>query len=154
MAAEYEELHQRALFIEPVTLPTAAMITAAGVPRPWGDATGRDTPQMRKYRADNMRTREWCRIHDDEVCRRADAAGYNGSQALANDGKHQDADGDIIGWWKAPAPATAKIQNESGFHRAEPNYTDYATNVHVCYDGEAPPSDGCPDTDPACSHSA
>lgn len=139
-AAEYEQLHQRALFIAPVTLPTVAMIEAAGVPRPWSDAQGRDTPQMARYRAEHMRTREWCRIHDDEVKRRLAAAGYDGTQAVANDGKHLDVDGDIIGWWKAAAPATAKIQNESAFHRSESAYTDYATNLHVCYDGDSPPA--------------
>jgi hypothetical protein len=139
-APEYEELHQRALYIAPVTLPTAAMTTAAGVPRPWADQRGRDTPQMARYRAANMRTREWCRLHDDEVKRRLEAAGYGGTQAVANDGKHLDADGDIIGWWTAAAPSTEKIQNESGRHRAELHFTDYATNVHACFDGEAPPS--------------
>jgi N-acetyl-anhydromuramyl-L-alanine amidase AmpD len=129
-----------ALWIAPVTLPTHDMLRADGVPAPFSDSKGRDLPHMRDYRARNMRSQAWCKIHDERVAALLVAAGYDGTQPVANDGKHFDCDGDIIGWWKFAAPRNEKIQNESPAHRAEPTFTDYATNVHGAFDGETPPS--------------
>jgi hypothetical protein len=142
--AEYEQLHALALHIEPVTLPTGKMLVAAGVPKPWVD-DGADTPAMACYRAENIRSLEWCQLHDTEVWARLAEAGWSVSP-VANAGKHWCDGGVIFGWWRTGKPM---IQTPSSFHRGEPTYTDYATTFHAALNAPESP----PDTDrsPAAS---
>jgi len=95
--AELDELKALALHIEPYTLPTPAMLRADGVPRPWVDKDGRDTPHMARYRAANMSSLAWCKQHDAEVFRRLAAAGWT-DEAVDNAGKHWAAPHTIYGW--------------------------------------------------------
>lgn len=116
------ELKAHALVIKPYTLPTVAMLEAAGVPKPWQNAQGNDTPAMRVYRTAYIRSEDWCAQHDAEVWRRLRAAGWNG-EPVFNDGKHWGLGGAIYGW--------DAIQPWSTFHAHDVTYTDYATTVHV-----------------------
>ncbi len=137
-AAEYLALHALAstLYIEPVTLPTAAMLIAAGVPKPWTNPqTGQDSPQLAAYRAANMSTRAWCELHDATVQSRLEVAHWSG-QPVANAGKHWTNDGGIIGWW---LKGGGQIQGLSYFHEPgnKPHvpplgtHADYATTIHA-----------------------
>lgn len=91
---EYLELYKAALFIAPVTLPTVAMLRAAGVPA--SNQAAIDT-----WRDNNMSSRAWCEIHDRAVFALLSNAGWNG-QPVANAGKHWCNDGAIYGWWLHP----------------------------------------------------
>jgi hypothetical protein len=136
-AAEYLALHalSSTLHIEPVTLPTSAMLEADGVPKPWQDGQGNDTPQMASYRAAHMSTRAWCEQHDATVNAHLAAAGWS-TQPVDNIGKHWCADGAILGWW---LKGGGQIQGLSYFHEpgAKPHvppqgmHTDYATTIHA-----------------------
>ena len=134
---EYEELHSVALFIEPVTLPTAAMLKAAGI-------AVSNQGAVNAYRDANMSSRAWCAIHDAAVFKELAAALWNG-HPVANAGKHWCADGAIYGWWQKNG---AVIQPLSYFH--EPGRVahvpplgmqrDYATTCHaVAAAGKATP---------------
>lgn len=134
-AAELMQLHALAMFIEPVTLPTAAQLQAAGVPKPWQDSQGRDTPQMAAYRGAHMSSREWAELHDARVMELLKAAAWDG-QPVANAGKHWTNDGGILGWW---LKAGGQIQGLSYFHEPNQkphlpplgNHTDYGTTIHA-----------------------
>jgi len=139
--AELEQLHAMALHIEPYTLPTGKMLVAAGIPKPWVDYEGHDTPAMAAYRAEHMQTLEWCRLHDAEVFARLAAAGWTVSP-IANAGKHWVKGGRIFGWWRV---GQRMIQTPSDFHRHEPEYVDYGTTFHAVLREQ----DIIPDTEPA-----
>lgn len=135
--AEYDALHAVALHIDPYTLPTEEMLIAARVPRPWIDPqTGADTPAMRAYRTQHIRTRAWCELHDARVLARLRDAGWT-DQPVANAGKHWAQGGIIVGWWHRGG---GRIQNPSAFHRNEPGYTDYATTYHAVRDASERPT--------------
>ena len=150
---EYAELHDRALHIDPYFLPLPEMISAAGVPKPWTDASGADSHAMATYRAENMRSLAWAELHTDEVLHRLDVADWTG-EPVANAGKHWATHNGVAvltGWWDSNGKP---LQTASTFHLSEPEYTDYATTVHAAYDGERPelppPSSSTTrDTDPA-----
>jgi len=125
--SELDELHALSRHIHPYTLPTASMTEAAGVPRPWMDKEGQDTPQMAAYRAANMMSLAWCSKHDNEVWGRLADAQW-GDEPVANAGKHWVKGGYIYGWW---LESGAVIQPYSGFHKGEPTYVDYATTFHA-----------------------
>ncbi len=127
--AELDEKHKLSLHIEPYFLPTTAMVTAAGVPRPWS-IKGRDTPQMARYRAANMMTLEWCKKHDAKVFERLEEAEWGG-QPVANAGKHWVRDGLIYGWWYRNGRV---VQGLSDWHKSEPGYGDYGTTSDAACD--------------------
>lgn len=145
-AEEYKALHALAstLHIEPVTLPTISMLSAAGIP-----ATS--TARVDAHRAANMSSRAWCEIHDREVYARLDRASWDGRRPVANAGKHIDRDGDIIGWWLA---AGGQIQHESPAHRPPKGVRmedylgqlDYATTCHGVDDRDLKPENIAPAT--------
>lgn len=134
-ALELVQLRNMALFIPPVTLPTDAMVEAAGVPKPWRDAQGRDTPQMALYRGSHMASRAWAELHDGRVAELLRAAAWTG-QPVANDGKHWTHDGGILGWWFAQGGQWQGLS-----HKHEPgevphvpplgSHTDYGTTIHA-----------------------
>jgi len=151
---EYAELHSVALHVDPYYLPTAAMISAAGVPKPWRDAAGRDSHAMATYRAEDMRSLLWSQLHDTEVFARLDASGWT-NEPVANAGKHWATHGGVhvlTGWYARNGRA---LQHASTAHLNEPMYTDYATTVHAAYDAASTPELPPPtsvskrDTDPA-----
>lgn len=122
--AQHDELRKYSTRVDPVTLPTGSMVKAAAIPTPYVDRDGRDTPAMAKYRADNMRTIEWCKLHDGRVFEALIEALWDGEPPVANFGKHWISPvGTIYGWDDIQAP--------SRFHAAEGKYTDYATLVHA-----------------------
>ena len=141
--AEYDELHDLAIHIDPYTLPTMAMLSAAGV------NTG-STAAIDSYRNEHMRSRVWCDEHDREVFARLAAVDWH-QQPVANAGKHWATGGVIVGWWRSDG---TRIQNPSSFHASVDTYTDYATTFHaVCIHDDADDADGitelAPDTDPS-----
>lgn len=125
---ELEELHHHALFLDPVTLPTAEMQKQGAVP---GDPA--------------MSSRAWCAIHDAEVFARLAKAGWDGAAPVSNAGKHWCADGAIYGWWKRGG---GMIQGLSYFH--EPGQKahvpplgqqrDYASTCHAVVSKSSPPA--------------
>lgn len=126
---EYDQLHIVALHIDPFTLPTAAMLRAAGV-------DVRDSRAIDRYRNANMMSRAWCEIHDTEVARRLNAASEDWiGRSCANVGKHFAHGGIIYGWFKANG---GMIQRASLAHEHEPTFCDYATTTHGCIRAEAP----------------
>lgn len=117
--AELDLLRSLSVHIEPVTFPTSEMLRAAGIPA--AEAA------INAFRTTNMRSEEWCRLHDEECWSRLLSVGWDGKKPCANFGKHWTAGGGIYGWWRSKG---AMIQTLSFFHKSEPTYTDYATNVH------------------------
>jgi len=122
--AELDELHSLALHIEPVTLPTVAMLQADRV-------CVSSTDAIDHYRNTRMRSRAWCAIHDREVFERLRTAGWT-DEPVANAGKHWIANRTIYGWWRRGQPM---IQAPSRAHAGEPGYTDYATTTHAVRGG-------------------
>ncbi len=83
-------LFDASIVLRPVILPDDAMCRAAG----WDG-----NPHTRELVAQPLRTahmsgREWCDIHDARVRSQLDALSWDGSQPVANAGKH----------WIAPCP--------------------------------------------------
>jgi len=134
--AEYDMLHAEGLHIDPVTLPTQAMVLAAfpGIDVHDGAAVQAAAQQMRNT---SLASPAWDKIHDDEVHRRLTAAGWDGKQAVDNIGKGwampdaQTPSGHalIYGWWTAPYPSTAKIQTPFRGHNDD--QVDYASMPHL-----------------------
>ena len=116
-AAELDELHASALYIEPYTLPTVAMIHAAGI----GLA---DTALIDRFRTTHMSGEPWARLHDAQVWLRLHAAEWT-DQAVANAGKHWCAGG-IYGWWRADGSMIQPLYAGHG-----DDHTDYATTTHA-----------------------
>jgi hypothetical protein len=131
------EHYQLALFILPYTFPTAEMCRAAGVPLS-------DQVAIERFRVANMMGLSWCTLHDAEVIRRAAAAGFNGSQAVSNCGKHwvkpstlhpaMPERGLIFGWFELPPTmsqyAPVVIQPPNG-QAHQLTYSDYGTTTHA-----------------------
>ena len=141
--AEYEVLHREALHIEPYTMPTVEMIKAVGI-------SLSDEHGINRYRNNNMRSREWCFLHDTLVLARLASEGWT-DEAVANAGKHWGQDSAIYGWWLG---AGGMIQGwRVGAHTS--TYTDYATTFHAVRDAsgtsvEVPPdSTEPPDSTPS-----
>ncbi len=125
---EEDELHLASLFVKPYTMPTVEMLKAAGVP------SSQDA--INSYRNAHMMSHRWCAMHDSAVFTMLKAAGYDGSQPVANFGKHWVLPtGTIYGWWTGTSK-TAKIQGPSKFHAGNPDYADYATNYYGVIDAE------------------
>jgi hypothetical protein len=126
---EYLELYKASLYIDPVTLPNAAMLQAAGI-------SLSNQAAIDAFRNANMSSRAWCEIHDKAVFAALAKAGWDGKRAVANAGKHWCNDGAIYGWW---LKSGGMIQNLSYFH--EPgqkpnipplgNQCDYASDFHA-----------------------
>jgi len=140
--AEYNELHAAALHIAPYTMPTARMLDADGI-------SIKSRRAIDRYRVEHMQSREWCRLHDDEVFRLLALAEWDG-EPVDNAGKHWAAGGIIYGWWRR---GVRKIQSPSTAHKGEPAYTDYATTFHAVRECPAaatskpePPSEPAPST--------
>ena len=123
-AQELDDLHMRALHIDPVTLPTMDMLRAAGV-------VTNNQAAIDSYRNAHMRSRAWCEAHDEEVADRLAAVQWN-NQPVANAGKHWTTAGGIYGWWQSTG---RRIQNLSYAHRSS-SHTDYATTTHVVRSSE------------------
>lgn len=139
-AAEYAQLNAMSLFVRRYFLPTAEMVTTAGVPKPWVTGAGADSPQLRAYRTSNMRSLEWCVLHDFEMWVRMGTAGWNG-EPVSNFGKHwgvEVVNGVVVltGWWDSVG---VPLQRASRAHLNEPLYTDYATTFHAVEPGTARP---------------
>jgi hypothetical protein len=124
---ELEELDKLATYIAPFPLPTAAMLTAAGIPLSNQSA-------IDSYRNANMTSLEWAQIHDREVFARLSKAGWNG-EPVFNDGKHMTQGGGIYGWRQ---PNGTLIQGLSYAHKGT-DHRDYATTIHAVA-GAAPPA--------------
>lgn len=118
--AELDALQKVSFHVEPYTLPDAELLRLHNVPH--------TEAAINDFRTKNMRSFEWCRRHDLEVWRRAEAAGWDGIKPIANFGKAWTVGGGIYGWWRQGRPM---IQALSYFHKSEPSYTDYATKVHA-----------------------
>jgi len=123
-AQELDQLHVRALHIDPVTLPTMDMLRAAGVPT-------NNQAAIDSYRNAHMRSKAWCEAHDEEVSKRLARAKWN-LQPCANCGKHWTTAGGIYGWWQSTG---RRIQHLSYAHRSS-THTDYATTTHAVRPGE------------------
>lgn len=123
-ADDMRRLHKLSHYVAPVTLPTTAMLMRDGVPRPWFNADGSDTPHMARYRASNMMGIEWARLHDYEVWMRLAASRWDGVAPVANFGKQWVKEG-VFGW---RLPNGTFIQDVSKFHDSNPDYDDYGTD--------------------------
>lgn len=143
---DYQQLHRDALHIDPYFLPLPEMIAAAGVPKPWVDAAGRDSHMMANYRSEYMRSLNWAELHDDQVFHRLMRAGWKG-EPVANGGKHWGIRNGLIvltGWWDKDGNP---LQIASTFHQREPGYGDYGSTTHA---KRAKPTDVSElDTDPS-----
>jgi len=126
--AELRELHNASLYIAPVTLPTAAMVTAAGLPL--------TTAAINKFRNENMASKAWARIHDDTVDRELEKAGYDGSEPVANVGKCWTQDGYLFGWKKLDGSYIQNPYSGHGLH-----HHDYASTTYVARVDMPPPAD-------------
>ncbi len=122
--AQLDEMHEHSLFIDPYTLPTNAMTIAAGIPKPWMDENGRDTPAMAAYRAANMSTLAWAKFHDAEVFARLYAARWTGEEPVSNAGKHW-FDRGLYGWWRRNGRVIQAPYSKHG-----DNHRDYGSTVH------------------------
>lgn len=125
---EYLELKTLSLVLKPVTLPTVAMLGLAGVPKPWADRQGKDTPHMRRYRAAHIMSENWCSIHDVACWTQMANLKWDGEQPVYCFGKywgtgHRGPNTPCIFGWNG-------IQPESYFHLGDPTYVDYATTFH------------------------
>ena len=138
---EYRELRDAALHVDYFTMPTSEMLRAQGI-------GGRDTDAVNRFRTANMMSLSWCNLHDKEMDRRLSAAGYDGTQPVANDGKHyaQDDDGEpvLTGGYRKDG---TQLQEASTFHRSNPDYADYMTNFHAVRDCPADDTPAPPDTE-------
>ena len=123
-ATELDELHARALYVAPVTMPTADQLRAGGI-------VASNQAAVDSYRNAHMRSRAWCESHDEEVADRLAAKAWSG-QPVSNAGKHWTAGGGIYGWWLETGK---KIQGLSHAHKGSA-HTDYATTTHVVRDSE------------------
>jgi len=133
--AELDRLHAEGFHIDPVTLPTQAMVLAAQAADP---SLSRDiSTAAQQMRNVSLASPAWDKIHDDEVRRRLAAAGWDGSQPVDNAGKlwaQPDAQtppghGLLYGWWTAPYPSTAKIQTPYRGHNDD--QVDYGSLAHL-----------------------
>ena len=127
---ELRELHDESLWIAPVTLPTAAMVTAAGLPL--------TTDSINRFRNTNMASKQWATIHDNTVDKELEDAGYDGTQPVANCGKCWTQEGALFGWRNSDG---SYIQNP--YYGHGDHHHDYATTTYVARD--VVPDD---DTDP------
>lgn len=124
---EYKESIEdpAAIFIAPLTMPTIAMLEAAGVPR--------TEAATNAYRNPRMRSARWCRYHDDTVIAKLRAAGWDGAQAAVNECKYWTTPRQpkrlprIVGWPTKKGDWDSNIQDLSDFHGDDPEMTDYAT---------------------------
>ncbi len=120
---DYKSLHRKSIFVEPLPMPTIAMLKSSGVPLRNKD--------IDRFRNSNMMSRQWCAMHDMEMFVRLAKAGWTIGDSVSNFGKHYCApEGTIFGWFLAPN-AENVIQNPSTFHKSVPTYVDYATTFHA-----------------------
>ena len=134
--AEYDMLHAEGLHIDPVTLPTQAMVIAAN---PGLDLHDNNAVQAaaQAMRNSSMSSLAWDQMHDAEVRRRLAAAGWDGKQAVDNIGKHwsspdaqtKPGHGLLYGWWWHPYPDTSKIQTPYRDHNDD--QVDYGSLAHL-----------------------
>lgn len=124
-ADDMRALHKVSFWVPPQTLPDVAMLIRDGVPKPWQDEDGNDTPWMARYRSANMMGKEWAAIHDYRVWVELAKRGWDGEQSVANFGKQWVKEG-IFGWRNEDGTF---IQGVSHFHDGDPTYDDYGTTV-------------------------
>jgi len=121
---ELKELHGASAWIRPVTLPTAAMVTAAGLPL--------TTAAIDKFRNENMESMAWAAIHDNGVDKELESIGYSGDEPVANIGKCWAELGDasnkgaLFGWRNEDG---SYIQNPYSGHGL--SHHDYASTTYV-----------------------
>lgn len=115
---ELKQLHEVSLWIAPVTLPTAPMVTAAGLPL--------TTSAIDSFRNANMTGMAWATIHDDTVDKELEAAGYDGHEPVANVGKCWTQEGALFGWRKSDG---SYIQNP--YYGHGDHHHDYASTTYV-----------------------
>lgn len=132
-AAQILEAHARSHFVAPITSDELGL----------GKITQHDLNV-------HMRSARWCVLHDQLVVRALVASGWDGSSAIPNTHKGWEAHGGqtgwIFGWFTAPAPSIARIQNESARHRTDLAMTDYGTSGWIAL---APGATWC---EPAAPH--
>ncbi len=121
---ELKELHSASVWIRPVTLPTAAMVTAAGLPL--------TTAAINKFRNENMASKAWATIHDNTVDKELEAVGYDGEEPVANIGKCWAELGDasnkgaLFGWRNEDGTYIQNPYSGHGLH-----HHDYASTTYV-----------------------
>ena len=128
---ELRELHDESLWIAPVTLPTAAMVTAAGLPL--------TTDSINRFRNTNMASKQWATIHDNTVDKELEDAGYDGTQPVANVGKCWTHEGALFGWRRADGTYIQSPYSGHGLHHHDYASTTYVARVDM---------PNAPDTDP------
>lgn len=135
--AELRELHDVALWIAPVTLPTTAMVVSARVPL--------TTDAINRFRSANMSSLQWARIHDNAVDAALEETGFDGNEPVANVGKCWSDEGALFGWRKADGSFIQKPYSGHGDH-----HHDYASTTYVARVDAPEPDDTDPGEAPVC----
>lgn len=125
----------KAVELAPCTLPSVAMVRAAG----YVGAVKSEAFQAaaQRLRGREMRGEAWCRMHDETVARGLLAAAWDGVEAVAGAGKHWVAGAPagrswLMGWWANTSTGGRWIQPRPAPGSRGPHndlHTDYATTT-------------------------
>lgn len=136
----WDAFHGTAIEIPPVTLPTVAMVRAAGYAGPVNAQAFQDAAQ--RLRVACMMGLEWAKAHDAAVLAHLADAGWDGAMRVAGIGKHWVAGAPpgrayLFGWWDGHRYIQPRPQPGShGPH--DRGHHDYATTT-LCRRTTPPP---------------
>lgn len=137
----------KAVELAPCTLPSVAMVRAAG----YVGAVKSEAFQAaaQRLRGREMRGEAWCRMHDETVARGLLAAAWDGVEAVAGAGKHWVVGAPagrsyLMGWWANTSTGGRWIQprpapGSRGPHNDQ--HADYATLTMLRRPLAAPPGE-------------